>query len=160
MYQELYFKESNYNDLHSSNTATFLCRHNITKRPICATPCDGIIEMCENDEDEQCQGAGLPVILLSALFFSISFIISAFMIDYILGGVATCSEGFVQCFLRVPRLPACTAVAVQPKQARETLRKHITKPSEQVAAPPSISCRGTDTTRRDGSGPNKKHRVQ
>ena len=28
---------------------------------------------------------------------------------------------------------------MQPKQARGTFRKHITKPSEQVAAPPSMT---------------------
>ena len=60
----------------------------------------------------------------------------------ILGGAATCSVGFVNCFLRqrVPRAVGCTAAAMLPKQARETFRKHITKPSEQVAAPPSIPC--------------------
>ena len=55
----------------------------------------------------------------------------------ILGGAATCSGGFVKNFLRVPRLLGCTAGAMLPKQARGTFRKHITKPSEQVAAPPS-----------------------
>ena len=48
------------------------------------------------------------------------------------------SEGFVKCFLRVPRLLGCSAAAMLPKQARGTFRKHITKPSGQVAAPPSI----------------------
>ena len=33
----------------------------------------------------------------------------------------------------------CTAAAMLPKQAGGTFREHITKPSEQVAAPPSIS---------------------
>ena len=55
----------------------------------------------------------------------------------LLGWAATCSKGFVKCFPRVPRLLGCTASAMLPKQARETFRKHITKPSEQVAAPPS-----------------------
>ena len=32
----------------------------------------------------------------------------------------------------------CTAVAMLPKEARGTLGKHITKPSEQVAAPPVV----------------------
>ena len=32
-----------------------------------------------------------------------------------------------------------SAAAMLPKQARGTLRKHITKPSEQVAAPPSTN---------------------
>ena len=46
------------------------------------------------------------------------------------GKAATCSEGIVKCFLRVPRLLGCTAAAILPKQARETFRKHIMKPSE------------------------------
>ena len=45
----------------------------------------------------------------------------------VLGGAATCSEGFVKCFLRVPRVLGCTAAAMLPKQTRETFRKHITK---------------------------------
>ena len=56
---------------------------------------------------------------------------------YILGGAATCSEGFVICFLKVPI--ACLgsmAAAVQPNSLK-TLRKHFIKPPEQVAAPPS-----------------------
>ena len=56
----------------------------------------------------------------------------------ILGGAATCSEGFEICFLKVPL--ACLgsmAAAVQPSSLG-TLRKHFTKPSEQVAAPPSM----------------------
>ena len=57
--------------------------------------------------------------------------------QFILGGAATCSEGFVKCFPRVPRLLGCTAAAMLPKQARGTIIKHITKPSVQVAAPPS-----------------------
>ena len=50
----------------------------------------------------------------------------------VLGGAATCSEGFVNC------CKGCTAAAMLPKKARGTLRKLVTKPSEQVAAPPSI----------------------
>ena len=55
---------------------------------------------------------------------------------YILSGAATCSEGFVTCFLNVPL--ACLgsmAAAVQPNSLG-TLRKHFAKPSEQVATPP------------------------
>ena len=46
----------------------------------------------------------------------------------ILGGAATCSEGFVLCFLKVPL--ACwgsMAAAVQPNSLG-TLRKRLTKP--------------------------------
>ena len=53
------------------------------------------------------------------------------------GGAATCSEGFENCFLIVPRLLGCTAAAMLIKQARITFRKHVTKPSEQVATPPN-----------------------
>ena len=55
----------------------------------------------------------------------------------LLVGAATCSEGFVICFLKVPHAYlGSMAAAVQPNSL-ETLRKHFTKPSEQVAAPPS-----------------------
>ena len=57
----------------------------------------------------------------------------------LLGGAATCSEGFAKYFLRVPRLLGFIAAAMLPKQARGTFRKHVTKPSEQVAAPPSTA---------------------
>merc|ERR1719264_913154 len=59
---------------------------------------------------------------------------------FLQGGAATCCEGFVKCFLRVPRLLGCTAAAMLPKQARGTFRKHITKPSEQVTAPGKGGC--------------------
>ena len=55
---------------------------------------------------------------------------------HVLGGVATCSEGFVTCFLKV--ILACLismAAAVQPNSLG-TIRKQFSKPSEQVAAPP------------------------
>ena len=57
--------------------------------------------------------------------------------SHIPGGAATCSEVFIKCFLRAPRLLGCTAAAMLPKQARGTFRKHVTKPLEQVAAPPN-----------------------
>ena len=47
-------------------------------------------------------------------------------------GAATCSEGFVICFLKVPLTCWGSMVAaVQPN----TLRKHFTKPPEKVATP-------------------------
>ena len=51
---------------------------------------------------------------------------------FILGGAATCFDGFVICFLKVPL--ACLgsiAAAVQPNSLG-TLRKHFIKPSEQL----------------------------
>ena len=56
------------------------------------------------------------------------------------------ANGFVECFLRVPRLLGCTAAAMLPKKARGTFRKHVTKPSEHVAAPPSTFVVGVGKT--------------
>ena len=56
-------------------------------------------------------------------------------IKYTPGG-ATCSQGIVKCFPRVTQAVGLHCSCMLPKQAGETLRKHvITKPSEQVAAP-------------------------
>ena len=66
--------------------ATFSCKHAITKRPICATPCNGISEMCEDDEDEKCQGPGLIMILASTLMFSMLFLCCAFLKDCLFYG--------------------------------------------------------------------------
>ena len=41
-------------------------------------------------------------------------------------------------FLRVSQAVVLHAAVMLPKQARGTFRKHVTKPSEQVAAPLSI----------------------
>ena len=52
-------------------------------------------------------------------------------------GAATCSEGFLICFLKLSLAGlGSMADAVQPNSLG-TLRKHVTKPSEQVAASPS-----------------------
>ena len=40
----------------SNTLATFSCTHKVTGRPICAVPCDGILELCEDDADEKCEG--------------------------------------------------------------------------------------------------------
>jgi hypothetical protein len=45
---------------------TFPCLHRYTKRPICANPCDGFDDLCENYEDEQCGGVPLYVVLAFA----------------------------------------------------------------------------------------------
>ena len=58
---------------------------------------------------------------------------------FLQGGAATCSKGFVTCFLKVPL--ACLgsmAAAVQPNSQGNSLRKQLKKPSEQVAAPFSV----------------------
>ena len=66
----------------SSKLATFSCKHKVTKRPICATPCNGIPEMCEDDKDEECQGADMEIILSSSMLFSIFFLALTFLVDY------------------------------------------------------------------------------
>ena len=55
---------------------------------------------------------------------------------YLLGGAATCSEGYVICFPEVPLAWAAWQLQYSPT-AWGTLRQKFTKPSEQVAAPPS-----------------------
>ena len=55
------------------------------------------------------------------------------------GGAAPCSERFCKMLSESsPRLFDCTAATLLPQQARRTFRKRVTKPSEQVAAPPGI----------------------
>ena len=60
-----------------------------------------------------------------------------FCFNYLPGGVATCSEGFVISFLKVPLLAWATWQLKCSPTACGTLRKQFTKPSEQVTAPPS-----------------------
>ena len=67
-----------------SATATFLCKHNVTKRPICAVPCNGVTEMCEYDADEQCQGTSLVIVLfftfmLATTFMGVEFLTRKFI---------------------------------------------------------------------------------
>ena len=64
-----------------NSLATFSCKHKITMRPICAIPCNGIADMCDDDEDEQCQGPSLVIILSSTTVLSILFISFAFLLD-------------------------------------------------------------------------------
>ena len=67
--------------------------------------------------------------------YSISVLMNK--ISLVLGGAATCSKGFVICFLNVPlTCLGSMAIAVQPNSLG-THRKHFTKPTEQVAAPAS-----------------------
>ena len=55
----------------------------------------------------------------------------------ILGGAATCSEGFVNCFLRVPQAVRLY-YSCHTTQARGNFKiLHLTKPLEHVDAPPS-----------------------
>jgi hypothetical protein len=44
-------------------TRTFPCRHRYTGRPICANPCDGYDDLCEDYSDEDCEGVSFIVIL-------------------------------------------------------------------------------------------------
>ena len=84
MRQQVALDNGNYEALAARNVlAKFSCKHRITKRHICAIPCNGISEMCENDEDEQCAGVRLEIILAATLVFSMLFVTSAFLIDYV-----------------------------------------------------------------------------
>lgn len=69
----------------SNKLATFSCKHNITKRPICATPCNGVSDMCEDEKDEMCQGAKIEIVLSSTLVFSVVFITISYLVDNFIG---------------------------------------------------------------------------
>ena len=56
--------------------------------------------------------------------------------ESLLGGAVTCSEGFVTVFLKVPLACLGSMAAAVQHNSLGTLRKHFTKLSEQVAAPP------------------------
>ena len=60
-----------------SSKATLSCKHKVTKLSICATPCDGIPNMCEDDIDEKCEGPKISIILVLIFIASLAFI--AFM---------------------------------------------------------------------------------
>ena len=70
--------------LENNAHATYSCKHKITKKPICAIPCNGLAEMCENDEDEQCQGPGISIILCCTFVLAIIFLLVAYLTDVVL----------------------------------------------------------------------------
>ena len=80
MMRHLIVKGNNWDALlEISVSATFSCKHKVTKRPICATPCNNIKELCEDDTDEQCQGTGLAIVISHTFVFSLLFIAAAFL---------------------------------------------------------------------------------
>ena len=62
-------------------SATLLCNHRVTKRPICAIPCDGVPEMCEDDIDEKCEGPSLELVLSLTILSAIIFIATMLALD-------------------------------------------------------------------------------
>ena len=86
MAKHIFLTGNNWDAISEYNTlATFSCRHKVTKRAICAIPCNGITEMCEYDVDEQCQGIGLPIpaIVISTSFvFALCFLSAAFLMRH------------------------------------------------------------------------------
>lgn len=60
-----------------SSSATYSCKHKVTKNPICAIPCNGELELCDGDADEQCQGPGLAIVFSITLLFSALFLAPA-----------------------------------------------------------------------------------
>ena len=67
----------------SSSLAAFPCTHKVTGRPICAVPCDGLLEMCKDDADEQCEGPGLMMVLTYTFVAALVFLLSALTFDKI-----------------------------------------------------------------------------
>ena len=64
--------------------ATYSCKHRVTKRPICAIPCDGTRELCENDADEQCQGPGITFIVIITFLLSTIFVLFSFSLGWLM----------------------------------------------------------------------------
>ena len=60
---------------HYFDLASYSCKHRVTKNKICAVPCNGIDDLCEYNLDEQCQGPGLVMTLVTVCLLSISFLI-------------------------------------------------------------------------------------
>ena len=85
-------------------------------------------------------GAGATKIDIIVILTLVMRIKSQLSPLYILGGAATSSEGFVKKILRVPQAVGLYYSCHAAHASRGTLRKHIIKPMEQVAAPPSIFC--------------------
>lgn len=63
-----------------SSAATFKCRHIATKRPICAIPCNGQPELCENDADEKCEGPGLIIVFMLTTISAIVIFATALVV--------------------------------------------------------------------------------
>ena len=62
--------------------AIFSCKHKVTNNWICAVPCNGVEDLCEDNLDEQCQGPGLVMTLVSIFSLSISFILLSSALSY------------------------------------------------------------------------------
>jgi hypothetical protein len=57
--------------------ATFLCKHRYTGRWICAVPCDGEDDLCEDFEDENCKSSPfLTTILVTLMLLIVTIMVS------------------------------------------------------------------------------------
>ena len=65
-----------------SNMANYPCKHTVTKNLICTIPCNGVYDLCEDNLDEQCQGPGLAMTLISIFLLSMTFILSSSGLSY------------------------------------------------------------------------------
>ena len=63
--------------LGKADSATFSCRHRYTKRWICAVPCDGIDDLCENFEDENCS--------INSTWFTSAVLITLLLLTIVFG---------------------------------------------------------------------------
>ena len=63
-----------------NSAATFSCTHRYTGRKICAVPCDGVDDLCLDNEDEQCKGFGfLIVALLTVFLILVTMVVGEFL---------------------------------------------------------------------------------
>ena len=66
----------------TASLSIFSCKHKVTKRTICAIPCNGIEELCDDNLDEQCQGPGLIMTLVATFVLSVLFILISSVLSY------------------------------------------------------------------------------
>ncbi len=50
------------------------CAHKYTGRPICATPCDGLDDLCLDNADEQCAEEARPFVLVPGIVLALSIV--------------------------------------------------------------------------------------
>ena len=67
-----------------SKSATFSCRHGYTKNWICAVPCDGTDDLCENFEDENCS--------IDTTVHTVTILFSLLLLTNVLGIIYAKSE--------------------------------------------------------------------
>ena len=65
-----------------NESAIYSCKHKITGATVCAVPCDGQDELCEDALDEKCEGPGILMTTMAILLLSLTFASSSSLLSY------------------------------------------------------------------------------